>query len=74
MIDEYADSTGVPPKIIIGDDRVQQIRQARAQQEQEAQQAEQLAQGAATAKDLGMASTEDTALGQLTEAVEAGGL
>lgn len=74
MIDEYADSTGVPPKIIVGDDRVQQIRQDRAQQEQEAQQAEQMAQGAATAKDLGMASTEDTALGQLTEAVEAGGL
>lgn len=74
MIDEYAESTGVPPKIIVGDDRVQKIRQDRAQQEQEARQAEQVAQGAAAAKDLGMASTEDTALGQLTEAVEAGGL
>jgi hypothetical protein len=73
MVDEYADSTGVQPKIILGNDEVAEIRQQRA--EQQAQQAamEQAAAGASAVKDLGLAKTEDTALGQLTEAVQAGG-
>lgn len=57
LIDEYADATGVPPRIIVSDDQVAAIRAQR----QKAQQAAQMAQGiqslSAGAKNLSQADT-----------------
>lgn len=58
-VDEYADMTGAPPKIIRSDEAVQQLRDQKAQQMQQ-QQALQTAQaGAQTAKTLSETKTED---------------
>ena len=56
-VDEYAEMLGVPPKIVVSDDIVQQTRQARAEQQQQMQQMEQAAQGAQAAKVLADADT-----------------
>jgi hypothetical protein len=50
-VDQYADMVGVPPKIIVPDDRVREIRAERAkqmQQQQAMEQGRQLAEGAKT--------------------------
>ena len=56
-VDEYAEMLGVPPKIVVSDDIVQQTREARAEQQQQMQQMEQAAQGAQAAKVLADADT-----------------
>lgn len=65
-INMYADLTGAPPRMIRGDEEVQQIRQQRAQAQQQAQQAEQnaaMADGAKTMSDTKL--NENTALDAL---------
>ena len=52
MVEEYARVTGVPPKGIVGDDKVEQIRQQRAQAEQQQREAELAVQGAKGMKDV----------------------
>ena len=69
-IDEYAEALGIDPKVIAGDDTVDQVRQQRAQQQQQAQAAQTLMAGADAANKLGGAKvTPDTALGQLMQNV-----
>jgi len=73
LVDEYAEIVGVPPRIVVSDERVAEIRQERAQAEQAAQAAALAQQGAAAAKDLSKAKLdEDSMLSRLTEAAAAG--
>lgn len=51
-IDQFAEMTGAPGKIIRSDDQVQEIRALRAQAQQEAQQQAQIQAALAQAKDL----------------------
>lgn len=51
-INEYGDKVGVPPRLIVSDERVQAIREARAKQQQMAE----MAAMAAPAKDAAMAA------------------
>lgn len=57
MVDEYADAIGAPPKLIVSQRKVAQIRAQRAQQQQQQAQAEQMAQASQTAKNLGQTPT-----------------
>lgn len=50
-VDEYADMVGVPPSIIVSDERVAQIRKDRLAQAQQQQQMQQAAQMAPALKD-----------------------
>lgn len=59
LIEQYADATGVPPKILRAPEAVAQIRQARAQAQQQQAQAEQAPQMAKAAKDLSQAPTDN---------------
>lgn len=43
MVDVYGDSVGLPPNIVVPDDKVAEIRAARAKQQQQMQQMEQMA-------------------------------
>lgn len=52
LIEEHADATGVPPKIIRTDDQVAEIKKARQKQQQTAQAIEGVTQVAGAAKDL----------------------
>lgn len=78
-IDEYGDMLGVSPKVVLSDDKVQEIRAARAQQQrmqQMAAMAPALKQGASALKDLGTTPTgdgDDTALNRLTNMMGGGG-
>jgi len=74
MVDEYADIIGTPPRIIVSDDQVMQVRAQRQQaQAQQAQQA-QIAQTAKTAKDLSAADLSgNNALSALANQAAAGG-
>lgn len=58
LIEQYADATGVPPKILRAPEAVQQIRQARAQAAAKQQQAENAPLLAGAAKDLAQAPTD----------------
>jgi hypothetical protein len=49
-VDVYFDYIGVPPSIVVSDDKVQEIRQARAQKQQQAESAEMAATIAPAAK------------------------
>jgi hypothetical protein len=57
-VDEYGDQMGVPPRIIVPDDKVVEIRKARAQREAAAQRAAVGQQMADSAKSLSQADTE----------------
>ena len=66
VIDEYADITGVPPKIVVSDEAVARIRASRAQTEAAAAAAAQAEQLAKTGKTLADTSLEgDSALTRL---------
>jgi len=56
-VDEYAEMLGVPPKIVVPDDIVQQVREERAAQMEQQMQMEQLNQGAQAAKVMSDADT-----------------
>ena len=67
---QYGDMVGVQNRIIRDERQVQQFRDAANQQAQEQAQQEKMAQGAATMKDLGQASTEEgTAAGDISRAL-----
>lgn len=59
LINVYADSLGVDPNLILGEDAVAALRQQRAQQQQAAQQSALLNQGADTAQKLASAKTNE---------------
>lgn len=56
-IEEYAEATGIPQRLIVDDDQVAKIRGARAQAAERQQQAEQAAQLATAAQKLGATNT-----------------
>jgi hypothetical protein len=58
LVDEYADMTGIPPRIIVPDEDVAKIRAQRAQQQQAMQQAELMKTAGAGAKDLSESDTQ----------------
>lgn len=75
MIDEYAEMTGVPGRMIRSDEEVEQIRAARLEAQQQAEQAERAAQAAQTASGLASADMSgDNALTRLVETANAGGV
>lgn len=74
-VDVYADMTSIPPSMVKTDDDVEGIRGQRAQAEAQAQKMAMIQQGAAAAKDLSMAKTdEDNALTSIARSAEAGNL
>ena len=58
LVDIYADSLGVDPKILLAEDKVEALRAQRAQAMQQAQQAAMMQQGADTAQKLSQAKTD----------------
>lgn len=58
LIEQYADATGVPPKILRAKEAVDQIRQARQQAQQQQQAAENAPKIAAATKDLSQSPTD----------------
>tara|TARA_R100000541_G_scaffold18999_1_gene28932 strand:+ start:549 stop:2189 length:1641 start_codon:yes stop_codon:yes gene_type:complete len=56
-VDEYAEMLGVPPKIVVPDDVVQQMREARQEQMEQQQMMEQASMGAQAAKVMSDADT-----------------
>ena len=75
MIDEYGDITGVPPRIIVPDDKVAAIREGRAAVAKQQEQMAALASGAKTAKDLSGANLDNNnALTALLQQAQAGQL
>ena len=73
-VDEYANALGVPPKLIVPDEQVAQIRQQRQQAQQAAQTMGMVQAGAGAAKDLASADTSGpNALTALTQGVQNGG-
>ncbi|HXF44849.1 MAG TPA: portal protein [Burkholderiaceae bacterium] len=71
MIDELGDEIGVPPRILVPDDKVVAIRDARAQAQARAEKLAVLAQAAATGKTL--ADTDTGGKNALTDLVAAAG-
>jgi hypothetical protein len=69
MVDGYAEMTGIPPNMVVPDDKVAQIRQQKAEAVQQQQQMQMLQQGADTAKSLSQSSVDPSnALGALVSA------
>ncbi|OZI23742.1 phage head-tail adapter protein [Bordetella genomosp. 9] len=68
-VDNYADSLGVDPSLIVGNEQVAIVRQQRAQQQQQMAAAEQAQQMAETANKLGNAPTgaNSNALGDILQ-------
>ena len=58
IIDNYGDSIGVSPSVIVPDEEVQKIRQQRAEQIQQQQQMQMAQAAVAGAKDLSQANLE----------------
>lgn len=72
LVDEYGESTGVPPSLVVPDDQVQQIRAQRQQAQQAAQMAEQAKAMGGAAKDLSQADLGgNTALSALVGSANA---
>jgi len=59
LVDEYADSLGVPPSTILTDEAVEAMREARKKLQAQAQQMAAMQQGADTAKALSETKLED---------------
>jgi hypothetical protein len=73
-VDEYADATGVPPGVVLADDKVSEIRKAKEKAQQGAAAAAAVQQGADTAKVLADTPVSDQSmLGQLMGAGAYGG-
>ena len=72
LVDELADSLGVPPAIIRPDEAVAALRQARAKAQQQQAQTEQAVQAAQAAKTLSETDTEGT--NGLTEMLRGAGV
>lgn len=68
LIDIYADSLGVDPELLLGDEQLQAIRQQRAQQQEAMQQSAMANQAADTAQKLSSAKTDQpSALTDMTQ-------
>lgn len=72
LVDELADSLGVPPAIIRTDEAVEALRAAREKAKQQAAQAEQMTQAATAAKTL--SETDTSGDNGLTEIMRAAGV
>lgn len=73
VLDQYADATGVPPKIIVPDDEIIEIRANRAEQAAQAQKGAELQQGIESAKTLSETQMGDeNALSKLNQMMEGG--
>lgn len=57
LLDEYAEMTGVPTRVVVPDEQVAEVRKARAQAAQAQQHAQMLEQAAGAAKTLSQADT-----------------
>lgn len=72
-VDEYAEAQGVPPKLLVTDDAVAQVREGRAQAQAAALQAEQQRADALSmtqqAKDLGSIPSEGNVMADMAGAV-----
>ncbi|MFZ5427046.1 MAG: portal protein [Thermodesulfobacteriota bacterium] len=72
-VDEYAEAQGVPPKLLVTDDQVAQVRQGRAQAQAAAMQAEEQRADALSmtqqAKDLGSIPSEGNVMADMAGAV-----
>lgn len=72
-VDQYSDMMGVPPKVVVPDEEVAQIRQQRAKQQQIAQASALAAQSAKTGKDLSQTDTQGSnALTDIANAAASG--
>ncbi len=70
VVDEYAQLTGAPPRVLRSDEQVEALRQGREQAAQQAQMAQGLQVGVDAAKTASQTSTEE---GNLLSALLAGG-
>jgi hypothetical protein len=69
-VDQYGDMAGIPPQLIVADEKVAQIRKARAAQQQQAQQAATMAENAKAANLLSKSDTRgDNALTDLLRGI-----
>lgn len=75
-VEEYSDALGVSPRIILSDDKVQEIQQAQAKAQQAAQVPDQIQQVADAAQKLSQTDmgNKDSALSRLLEQANAGSL
>lgn len=74
-IDEYADSLGIPPKIVRSDDKVEEILQGQAQAAQQQQSVQTIGELSGAAKNLSQTDMEsDNALTRLLDQANAGQL
>lgn len=58
LLDEYADMTGIPPRVVVPDDKVLAIRQERAKAQQQAEAAKTMKDASGAAKNLSQTDTE----------------
>lgn len=61
-VDEYADATGIPPGVILSDDKVAAIRADKAKQEQASTAMQQVGQGAALGQTLAQTEVSDNSM------------
>jgi hypothetical protein len=72
-VDEYAEMTGVPPRIVVPDEMVNAIRQKRAAAQEAAQQATTMKDASTAAKNLSQSDTEGkNALTDMLKGVSSG--
>jgi len=70
-VDEYAEATGAPPKMIVPDDLVRKKREAKAQELQKAQQAQAQSQQAQDLKTISEVNMEEgSAINQLAQSMQ----
>jgi hypothetical protein len=73
MVDEYANMTGTPPRIVVSDENVARMRQERAKQQQAAQEAAMMKDASSAALNLSKSDTRgENALTDLMAASQAG--
>lgn len=75
LIDIYGDMAGIPPGIVLADDKVAEVREARSAALEQQQKMAAMQQGAKTAKDLSQADMSgDNALTQALGGLQQGGM
>jgi hypothetical protein len=73
MVDEYANMTGTPPRIVVSDENVARMRQERAKQQQAAQEAAMMKDASSAALNLSKSDTRgENALTDMMAASQAG--
>jgi hypothetical protein len=75
LVDDYGEGCGVSPKIIVSDEKVQEMLAQEAKAQQAAQAAEMVQAGAGAARDLSQANMEsDNVLSRMIDGANAGSL